>query len=105
MNETIVSPEFSLDNAYKNMFVVVLVSVFYSPMMPLMLLFGGAALIVQYYTYKCYFLKLTRKPVNMDQKIHVNMIQLLPIACVLNLGIALWAYGTTEIFPYDMVDV
>ena len=46
MNETLVSPEFSLDNAYKNMFVVVLVSVFYSPMMPLMLLFGGVALFV-----------------------------------------------------------
>lgn len=102
MDKMLQKPEFLFEEHYANLLTVVFVPFAFAGPMPLLLPISALALAVRYFYSKYYFLRFCRAPRAFDDSLNNRVMNLLPFAVFIHLLISMYAYGVTDIFPYEM---
>jgi len=78
---------------------IIFVTFFYSSGIPLLLLFGMASLLLQFYCYKYILLTFAKRPPNYDHRLNKEVVNLLPYALIMHMLVSLYMYSQPLIFP------
>jgi hypothetical protein len=98
MEKAIEGKEFTFDDNYANVLMIVFVSVMLCGPIPLLLLIGGLALLTRYLFWKYYFIRFCKITPTFDESLNSKVTGILYWAVIAHLCVSIYAFGNTEIF-------
>jgi len=98
LNHKYLGPEFRMSYEYAALCTTFFVALTFSSVIPLMALLGSLNFLVTYWVDKYFFVRLYRAPPRYNTNLNHFVTSMLPVAVLINLGIAIWAYGNNDIF-------
>lgn len=91
--------EFLMEFRYSNILTVVIITMMYSPGLPLLYPIACAFFMVTYYVDKCMLLKMYRKPVLFDNTLALSILFWFNMAMVLHSLMGIFMLSNTSILP------
>lgn len=99
MDKMIEGSVFQFEDCYANVLMIVSVTLLLSGPMPILMALGTVALGTRYLFWKFYFIRFCKIPPTFDESLNSKVMGILPWAVFLHIGISIYAYGNTYIFP------
>lgn len=95
MDKMIEGKEFTFEDYYANLLMIVFVSIGLCGPMPLLLLIGGLAILTRYLFWKYYFIRFCKIPPTFNESLNTKVTGMLYWAAIIHLCISIYAFGNT----------
>ena len=99
MNQVYTGPAFDITLRYPLVITFVMVTLLYSGGMPLLYGIAAAAFSLQYWADKFLLLRHYEKPPAFDASLALLVLDLLPLAVLVHLAVAVWTFSGGDILP------
>ncbi|OMJ72650.1 hypothetical protein SteCoe_28844 [Stentor coeruleus] len=103
LNKFFRGPNFDISDSLSQLLAVIFTSYMYSAGIPFLNILCGMMLFVTYWTNKILLLRYYRTPPVYSHNINNNILKFMPFAVIFHCIFAIYAYGSSEIFPTGFI--
>lgn len=99
LNKFFRGPNFDISDSLSQLLAVIFTSFMYSAGIPFLNILCGVALFITYWVNKLLLLRYYRTPPVYSHNINDKMLKFMPFVIIFHCAFAIYAYGSSEIFP------